>query len=317
MPLLLTDEDVNRLLTLEDVFSAIEEMFRQMGRGNVSVFPRGKLHLGGGGLSILGGATHYQGMAGLKYYSKFGGVYRFYVSLLDATTAELLALLRAGRLGELRTGSATGVAAKYLARPDASTVGVLGAGAQARIQLEGVCHARPIRHARVYSPTPQKRQAYAQEMGQCLGIDVVVVEDPHDAVEGSDIVICMTTASAPVFNGDWLAPGTLVTSAGNTRWDAQEVDGTTIRRSDVVVADCLEQVRYESGELMQAVERGVLRWEQVRELAEVVAAGVPGRTSDKQIIFFKSVGFGPEDVAAAKLAYDRARERGVGEEVQF
>lgn len=317
MPLLLTNEDVDSLLTMGDVFPAIEELFQQMGRGNVSVFPRGKVHFEAGSLSILGGATHYQGMTGFKYYSKVGDAFRSYVSLLDATTGELLALIGANRLGELRTGAASGVAAKYLARSDASVVGVLGAGTHARTQLESVCHARPIRHARVYSPTPQRREAYAREMSRRLGIDVVAVESPRQAVGESDIVICMTTASGPVFDGRWLAPGTLVISAGVVRHDLQEVDGTTIRRSDVLVVDCLEQARYESGELMQAVKQGVLDWGQVLELSEVVAGKKPGRTSNEQIVFVKAVGFGSEDVAAAKLAYDRAREKGMGQVVAF
>ncbi|MBI2872295.1 MAG: ornithine cyclodeaminase family protein [Chloroflexi bacterium] len=317
MPLLLKDSEVDRLITMDDALASVEEMFRELGQGRVSVFPRTKLRSPSGSLFVLGAANLYQGVMGAKCYTVMGHNYTFYVLLFDANDGNLLLIVRADRLGALRTGASTGVAAKHLARQGAEVVGVLGAGNQARTQLEAVCKVRPIRQAKVYAPTEEHRVRYAKEMGASLGIEARAVGSPRQAVEGSQIVLCMTNSSQPVFDGRWLGPGTLVTTAGNTRWWAQEVDETTVQRSDVVVADCLAQAQYEAGELTAAVERGVLRWGQVRELGHVVAGRAQGRTSEEQVVLYKAVGFGPLDVATAKLAYDRAREKGMGTQVEM
>jgi ornithine cyclodeaminase/alanine dehydrogenase-like protein (mu-crystallin family) len=315
MTLLLSDRDVDALLTMEDTLGAVEEMFRRYALGEASNLPRRYLQAPQGYLAVMGGAAHYLGVFGVKVYSVVQGGMRFHIYLYSMATGELLAVMEANRMGQLRTGAITGVAARYMSRPDATTLGIIGTGFQAPTQVEAVSRVRDIRLVKAFSPNPQRRAAFAREVGGRLGIEVVAVESSREVVEGSDIVICITTARGPVFDGHWLSPGAFVISAGPNTFRVQEVDETTIQRSGVIVVDCLEQAPRESGELAWPVERGVLRWGQVRELKEVVAGRFPGRTSPEEITFFKSMGIGLADVCTAKVVYDLARGRGMGREV--
>ena len=201
MALLLTDTDIDRVLTMNEVLPAVEEMFHHQGQGQVSTFPRDKLHIPGGYLAFMGGGNHYQGMVGLKCYTHCGNQYRFYVLLFNARTSDLLLITHANRLGQLRTGAMSGVAAKYLAREDAATVGIIGTGYQAPTQLEAICAVRGITQVKAFSRTPKNRRRYAQEMQDRLGIPVSAVDTTRDAVDGSDIVVCITSAETPVLEG--------------------------------------------------------------------------------------------------------------------
>ena len=252
------------------------------------------------------------GVAGLKVYSSVRGGSRFHVNLYDTETGGLLAVIEANQLGRIRTGAASGIATKYMARRDASTVGVIGCGYQASTQLQAVCAVREIGAVKAFSPTLERRELFASEMNAALDIPVVPVASAEEAVVEADVVVTITSASRPVLEGKWLRPGTHINAAGGNHWMRRELDEVAVRRADVLVVDDLEQARIECGDIISPVERGVIRWEQVAELSEVVTGKVPGRQSDDQITLFESDGVALEDIATGLRVYELARQKGVG-----
>jgi len=243
----------------------------------------------------------------------FGGCQ--YFTLFSITGKKMLALIEAQTLGATRTGAATGVAAKYLSREDASTVGLIGTGRQARTQLIAACRARPIRAARVFSRTKEKREKFAADMAEELGLDVRPVDDAKSCVTGADIAIAMTSSEAPVILGDWLAPGMLVAATGANALSRRELDDAAVLRASRVVTDQRDQARLEARELVDLVKAGSLSWDDVVEIGDIVTGKARGRTSDDEITVYKSLGIALEDVAFGKVIYDRAVTAGVGRHI--
>lgn len=316
MPLLLREEEVQALLSVGDAIEALERTFRAQAEGRAVNLPRQRVRWPGGTLHVLAAGDLGSGYVGLKAYTAVGGQTRFVVLLFHAESGELLAIIEADRLGRLRTGAATGLATRYLARPDARVVGMIGAGRQAATQLMAVCAVRPIAEARVYSPTPERRAAFAHRMRETLGIPVQAVERPEAAVEGADILITITSAREPVLRGAWLRPGVHLNAAGSNALLRRELDEEAIARADLIVIDSRAQGQIEAGDFLEPLERGRLQWERVYELRDVVAGRV-GRAHPEQITLFKSLGIALEDVAVAAVAYERARAQGAGERIRF
>jgi alanine dehydrogenase len=309
MPLYLREADVERLLTAEDALTAIEGCFARIARGGAENRPRFRVDLDSGVLNVMTAADLELGVAGLKTYAAFRGDARFLVVLFAADRAELLALIEADRLGRLRTGAASGVAAKYLAREDASSLGLIGTGWQAETQLACIRAALPgIDRVVAYSRTREGLEDFCERFG------AEPAEYNKDAAE-QDIVVTITTSRDPVLRGEWLHPGALVCAAGANRIESRELDNAVLERATFVCCDSKEQARIEAADLVEPVEQGVLDWLEVHELAEVVSGEIPGRASPEDIILFKSLGIAAEDLAVAALAYERARAEGVGEEL--
>ncbi len=317
MALLLRDQDVDQLVTMDLILPAIEDMQRQYGEGHAYNLPRRIIMTDNREMASMGGGLFYQDVFGAKTYTVVQGGYAFHVSLYNAHTGQLLAFLQANRLGQLRTGATTGLAVKYLARQNATSVGIIGSGAQAGTQLEAICKVRGITQAKVYSPNPERRHAFAMRMSSSLGITVTAVDANRDAVAGSDIVDCIANNTDPVVLGEWLSPGVTVVGAGPTAWRARELDEAAVTKADRIYVDSLEQAAYEAGDLASAVSKGLIQWEQMWELRRLVAGFAPGRRSDKEVIYAKLMGTGVADVAAAKLAYDLAKQQGIGTEIEF
>jgi alanine dehydrogenase len=316
MPLLLREEEVQALLSVGDAIEAMERTFRAQAEGRAVNLPRQRVRWPGGTLHVMAAGDLGSGYVGLKAYTAVGGQTRFVVLLFHAESGELLAIIEADRLGRLRTGAATGLATRCLARPDARVVGMIGAGRQAATQLMAVCAVRPIAEARVYSPTPERRAAFAHRMRETLGIPVQAVERPEAAVEGADILITITSAREPVLRGAWLRPGVHLNAAGSNALLRRELDEEAIARADLIVIDSRAQGQIEAGDFLEPLERGRLQWERVYELRDVVAGRV-GRAHPEQITMFKSLGIALEDIAVAAVAYERARAQGVGERIRF
>jgi ornithine cyclodeaminase/alanine dehydrogenase len=308
--LYLSEQDVDSLLTPEDALEAVEGSFRRMAEELVENVPRRRLRLDGGALAVMSAVDLGLGVAGVKTYAAGrGGASFVVVVLFDASSNELLAVIEADRLGQFRTGAATGVAAKYLAREGASSLGVFGAGLQAEMQLRAVRAALPgIEDVAVYSRTPERREEFAQRLG------VEAVESGQEAA-ANDVVVTITTSRDPVLRGDWLRAGTLVCAAGANRPQARELDNAVLQRAAFVCCDSLDGARIESGDLIEPVAQGVLDWLEVHELFEVVSGQVQGRQSDDDVIVFKSNGIAAWDVAIGAMAVERARERKVGREL--
>jgi len=306
MALYLSESDVDGLLTPEDALAAVEGSFRRLAEGVVENVPRRRLRLDGGALAVMSAADAGLGVCGVKTYAAGRGGASFVVVLFDSATDEMLAVIEADRLGQLRTGAASGVAAKHLARGDATTLGVIGAGLQAEMQVRAIRAALPaIEEVVVWSRTPERRAAFAASVG-------AEVADGAQEAAAQDVVVTITSSKDPVLRGDWLQAGSLVCAAGANRPQARELDNAVLQRAAFVCCDSIEDARIESGDLIEPVQQGVLDWLEVHELSEVVAGQVQGRQSDDDIVVFKSNGIAAWDIAIGALAVERARERGVG-----
>ena len=314
MALLLTEDDVAQVLTMPAAVDAVEEALRHLSAGAAENLPRRRLRTPSGALHLMAGSAPGLGYLGVKAYTTFAGVARFVVLLYDAHDGRLLALIQADRLGQIRTGAASGVATRHLALADAATVGFFGTGWQARSQLEAVRTVRSIRLVKAYGRDRERREAFCREMTALLGIEVRPAERPEEVVEGSRIVVTATASAQPVFDGRHLEAGTHVNAMGSNSLLKREVDEVAVLRADLVVVDSIEQAKLESGDLLGPIERGQLSWAAIRELDDVVAGRV-GRRTREEITLFESHGLGLEDVAAAARTYELARERGFGLQV--
>lgn len=318
MPLLLTETDVRSLLTMPMALEAVEAAFRRLADATAQVHPRRRLHLEGFSyLHYMAAADGTGGYEGLKIYTSSRDGLRFLVPLFRAKTGELLAFIEADYLGQMRTGAASGVATKYLAREDSRTVGIIGTGLQARTQLEAVAAVRRIERIRVFGRDPGRRERFAREMTARLGVPVEAAPTAEAAVREADILITSTTSSIPVVEGRWLKPGTHINAIGANFPQKRELDAAAIDRANVIFVDSREQAKMEAGDLIQSFEGTPSRWENVKELADLVAGRAQGRTSREQITLFKSSGIAIEDVVTAGKVYELALERGVGREVPF
>ena len=312
MPLFIRERDVEQLLTMDDALDAVEEAFRLQGLGKADNRPRQRPRLEHAMLQVMPAALPGIGF-GLKAYTIASGGVRFVVLLWDEASGDLQAVIEAGYMGQMRTGAASGVATKHLARPDAATVGIFGTGTQAPTQLEAVCAVRPIEHVFVYSPTTEHRRRFAAETSERLDVRVDPVDAPGAAVTDADVVITITKAAEPLFDGDWLRPGVHVNAAGSNRAAAREIDARTVERADLVTIDDRAQGRVEAGDLIAAAGEGILAWDGVVELGQVVAGAHEGRCDPDQITLFESLGIAIEDVAVARCVYDKALDLGIGE----
>ncbi len=315
--LYLTEDDVNGLLSMEDAIREVEAALRALGIGQAENRPRQRVRGNHTVLNLMPASWPARGYYGYKAYSIGREGARFWFHLFDGATGALLAVLQADGMGQRRTGAASGVATKFLARRDAAVVGLVGTGWQAESQLEALCAVRPVTRVRCTSRDPSLRTGFAERMGKALGVDVVAVESGEKAVRGADLVVAATTASTPVVLGEWLEPGVHVNAMGANRLDARELDDETIRRSTIIAVDSAEQARQEAGDLVQPVRDGILSWDRVQELAAVVSGRVTGRKAAEDRTLFKSLGIAMEDVAVAAFIYERARKEGVGVEKEL
>jgi ornithine cyclodeaminase/alanine dehydrogenase-like protein (mu-crystallin family) len=309
MPLYLRESDVEKLLPPDDAVEAVAGCFERLGSGQAKNRPRYRIPLHEGLLNIMGAADLGLGVAGLKTYVALATGARFVVVLFDADSPEVLALIEADRLGQMRTGGASAVAARYLAKPGAQSLGIIGSGWQAESQLACIRAAVPgIERVVAYSRNEERLKSFCERFGAEPG------EYIRDAAE-QDIVVTATSSKDPVLRGEWLRPGALVCAMGANRIESRELDNAVVERAAFVCCDSKEQARIEAGDLVEPVERGVLDWLEVHELSEVVSGEVSGRAQDDDIVLFKSLGIAAEDLAVGKLVYDRARADGIGVEL--
>lgn len=318
----LSESDVRALAGPTEALAAVRAGFEALARGRARLpgvmhldlpHARGEVHvkgahlLGSPSFSIKVAAGFWDNVErGLPVGSGL-------VLVFDAETGRLRAvLLDNGYLTELRTGAAGALAALLLARAQLRVVGILGAGSQARYQLEALCAARRPGRARVWSRRREAAESYAREMSARLGLPIEAVGSAREAVEGSDLVATTTTARQPVLLADWVRPGLHVTAVGSDSPEKQELEAEVLARADLVVADHLDQC-LRLGEIHHAVAAGRLRAEGVHaELGQVAAGLKPGRTSDEQITVADLTGVGVQDAALADRVVAEALRRGLG-----
>lgn len=312
MVLFLGEDDVKQVLTMSDAVKVLEEMFRQQGLGGAVNHPRLRIRTKSSMLHYLAGALPYLGVMGYKAYTTSASGVKFRVFLHDVTTGELLSIIDANYMGMIRTGAATGVATKYMARESSARVGIYGAGFQARGQLMGVAAVRDLKKIFVYSRNTEKREKFSKEMEKLLGVEVAPVEVPSEVMKEADCVITSTTSFEPVFQGAWLRPGVHVNAIGGNFLFKREIDEKTVASARVIAVESREQSRLEAGELLPLVEKGRLQWTDLVELGEIVAGKAEGRVSDEDVTLFKSVGIAIEDIAVAAHTYKAAMAAGLG-----
>jgi ornithine cyclodeaminase len=317
MALFLSEADVKQLLTMDLALEAVEAAHRAHGTGRAIDIPRQRTRVPTASLHILQGALLDKGVMGYKAYTVSKDGARFLVHLFDAATGRLLAVVEADYLGMMRTGATGGLAASLLAREDAATVGVFGAGWQAQSQIEALCRVRPIKRVKVYSRTAERSRTATADFQRRFGIEAIPVETPEQAARDSDIVVTITTSATPVFEGAWLADGCHVNAAGSNALIRREIDEKTVGRAAVVCVDSRATALAECGDLLPALEKGRLHAGQLIELGELLAGARSGRTGDKQITLFESQGMAIQDLAVANRLLRIAPERGLGREISL
>lgn len=309
MPLYLSEADIDSLVSPAAAVDSVEACFRRMAAGDIDVAPRRRLRLPEGSLADMAASDRALGLAGGKLYAATPEGATFVVCLFDAASSALVAVIEADRLGQLRTGAASGVAARYLAKRDVTSLGVIGCGHQAETQVACIRAAVPaIERVVAYCRTPEKLAGFCARTG-------AEPAESHRDAGTQDVVVTITSSRDPVLRGEWLNPGALVAAAGANVVSRRELDNAVLERAQFVCCDLIEQAKLESGDLVEPVQAGVLDWLEVHELQEVVAGEIAGRQSDDDIVVFKSNGLAAWDVALGAEAVRLAREQGVGREL--
>ena len=318
MTLHLSEAEVQQVLTMPMALEAVEEISRKQATGEVLVHPRRRFELPSGGFfHYMAAADFSAGFLAMKQYTFVRGKIRFLVPLYEIASGDLVAMIEADYMGQLRTGAASGVATKYLARRDASVAAIIGTGGQARTQLEAIAAVRELKSARVYGRNAERRKKFCEEMSSRIGVTVEPANSSSEAARGAHILCTATTASQPVVSGADLASGLHINAIGANHAHKRELDDEAVAGADVIVVDSVEQSRQEAGDLIIAFQGDEICWTGVKKLSDVVAGKVSGRTSDTEVTLFKSNGIASWDLAVAMRVYAQAREQGLGRSLPF
>ena len=307
--LYLKEDEIAGLATVPETIDILDRVFRDQAAGGAINNPRNRLRMPGGTLHLMAGAV--PGYFGYKVYTSTAGKLQFFFFLFSENT-DLLAMIEANTLGQIRTGAATGLATRILANPDAAEAALFGAGWQAQTQLLAIDAVRKLKRVRVVNRNPQRREAFIQKMQPQVKAKLEAAASAEEAVASSQIVTTITNTREPVVLGRWLQPGAHVNTAGGNTLLRREIDDDAVMRANRVVVDSIEQAKLEAGEFVGVIESGRRHWEDFIELRDVVAGLKPGRTSSTDITVFKSLGLAIEDVAIGKLVYERAVKQGIG-----
>jgi ornithine cyclodeaminase/alanine dehydrogenase-like protein (mu-crystallin family) len=302
---------------MERALECVEASFVAQGGDRAVNRARERILLPAFSLHYMAGALPESQHVGMKIYTVTREDFRFLVLLYDAVTGKLLSLMQADHLGRIRTGAASGIATKYLARPDASRVGVIGTGRQARTQLQAIARVRKLSAVKAYGRNPDRLHTFCREMSDELGVPVESAASAEEATRFGEIVTAATTAQQPVLLGECLQPGAHVNAIGANAANRRELDDHAVRRASLIAVDSVEQSRKESGDLILGLANLGRGWESVIELHSVVTGKHPGRTSADQITLFKSHGIALWDVAVAGFIYQQALQKGKGKELEI
>jgi alanine dehydrogenase len=318
MTLHISEAEVRQVLTMPMALEAVEEISRKQATGEVLVHPRRRFELPSGGFfHYMAAADFSAGFLAMKQYTFVRGKIRFLVPLYEIASGDLVAMMEADYMGQLRTGAASGVATKYLARREASVAAIIGTGGQAKTQLEAIAAVRKLKSARVYGRNAERRKKFCEEMSARIGLTVEPANSSAEAARGAHILCTATTASYPVVSGADLASGLHINAIGANHAHKRELDDEAVAGADVIVVDSVEQSRQEAGDLIIAFHGAEICWTGVKKLSDVVAGKVSGRTSDTEVTLFKSNGIASWDLAVAMRVYAQAREKKLGRELPF
>lgn len=315
MALFLSENDVKQLLTVDLAIAAVESAHRDLALGLAQDTPRARTRLPQSALHILQGALPASGVFGYKAYTSNRSGNRFLVYLFDVATGQMDAVVEADYLGMIRTGAASGVATKWLARPDAAVAGVFGSGWQAEGHVRAICAALPLAQVKVFARRADKLRDFCARMSEATGVRVDAAASAEDTVRGSDLVGTVTTAAQPLFEAEWLEEGAHINAAGSNALVRQELSEAAIRRCELVTVDSLPTALAEAGDLFPLLEKGRLHARQLVELGEIIVGRHGGRSDAGQLTLFESQGMAIQDLAVAARVVALARQRGLGDEI--
>lgn len=312
MALFLSENDVKQILTVEMALAGVESAHRDLALGQALDTPRARTRLPQTALHILQGGLPAQGVLGYKAYTSNRSGNRFLVHLFDAASGQLKAIIEADYLGMIRTGAASGVAAKWLAKPGSKIAGVFGAGWQAEGHVRAICAALPLECVKVFSRKTERLQAFCERLSGITGVTVVPTESAEATVRGSDLIGTVTTAAQPLFDAAWLEPGMHINAAGSNALIRQELSEAAVRRCDLLTVDAVPTALAEAGDLLPLLEKGRLHSRQLLELGEIIVGRHAGRASSEQITLFESQGMAIQDLAVALRVLAAAEASGMG-----
>lgn len=313
MTLFLRQQEFMHLADMKDCVAALDAAFGQWSDPSLSILPRSRMLAGSDQVNFM--AATLPGGKIFGYRTAYYSIGFDWLVLVDVQNGGPFAIMECGWLANIRTGAASGVAAKYLARENAKIHAIIGSGRQATSQVRAVTAVREIEELRVYNRTPESREKFAAEMADELGIKVIASASAEACIHGADIVTTVTNSTNSVVEGAWLSAGMHVNGVGANGAQRRELDDAAVLAADILVTDRVDQAKYEAGAYIQLVEAGMVTWDNVVELGAVVEGAAPRRSSEDQITFFHSLGLAFEDVVFGKLIYDRALAAGIGSEI--
>lgn len=326
---ILTKENVTQLLTMPDALEYVEEAYKQLSLGNALVPQRIAITDPAPGLTlimpgIIGGEMNALATKIVSVYKQNPEKYNMptvlaKVMVQDINTGDIVGIMDGSLITAMRTGAATGVSVKYIARKNSTTMGIYSAGVQARKQVSAVFWGlnEKLEKCKVYDLKKEVADGFKKELENELGIEIEIVNSGDDLLTDTDIIVAATTSTTPLFSGDKVAEGTHISSIGAHAPEARELDSVIIKRASLLTAGLKEACLAEAGDYIIPINEGVIRENDIISIGEIINGNISGRTSDSEITVFKSVGISAQDVAVGKLVYDRALKDGIGQDIDF
>lgn len=308
----------SKILTMDDALNLVEESFTTYAQGKSFNMTRQRMRIRKGALHMLPGAVPYKNVIGFKAYTSFRAGLIFKVHLYDAENGSPLAIIDANEIGRLRTGAATGIATKYMAKKESNTAFIFGGGFQAEAQLEAVCKTSNIKKAFVTTRKIENAQAFADKMSKSLGIEITPTQNIENDLPQADIIITITTAVKPLFEHTMLNPnGVHINGAGSNALIRAEIPEKTIEAAEVLAVDSKDVAAIECGDILPSLEKGRLHWNEIVELGEITAGFRSGRVTENGITIFQSQGMGLQDIMCAEFIYKKALAEKLGKDLPF
>jgi ornithine cyclodeaminase/alanine dehydrogenase-like protein (mu-crystallin family) len=326
---ILSLENVKELLTMQDALKYVEEAYKQLTLGNAIVPQRIVITDPAPGLTlimpgIIGGEMNALATKIVSVYKQNPEKYNLSTVLAkimvqDINTGDIVGIMDGSLITAMRTGAATGVSVKHLAREDSKVLGIYSAGVQAKKQVEGVYWGlnQNLEKCIVFDPNKNTAIEFKTEIEKELGIEVEIADKGDNLLENTDIIVAATTSTTPLFPGEKVAEGTHISSIGAHAPASRELDSTIIKRASLLTAGLKEACLAEAGDYIIPITEGIIKEDDIISIGEIIIGNERGRTSDLDIIVFKSVGISAQDVAVAKLVYDRALKENIGQDIKF
>jgi ornithine cyclodeaminase/alanine dehydrogenase len=329
MVLILSKSDVAQVLTMPDALEYVEDAYKQLSLGNAIVPQRIAITDPAPGLTlvmpgIIGGEMNALATKIVSVYKDNPTKYNMptvlaKIMVQDMNTGDIVGIMDGSLITAMRTGAATGVGVKYLARKNSKTMGIFGAGVQARKQVVAVFWAlnQKLEKCKVFDLKEEASKEFKQELEKELGVEIQIVNSGDDLLLDTDILVAATTSTEPLFSGDKIPEGMHISSIGAHAATVRELDSITIRRAAILAAGLKEACLAEAGDYIIPINEGIIKSEDVISIGDIITGKKSGRDSDMDITIFKSVGISAQDVSVAKLVFNRAVEKNIGQNIDF